>query len=151
MPGLTEVGRPEDVAIRRAGSVVGHDRRGSTGPDQIDVPALLRRNRDDSRRCCEGEVLVTVVYPLKKRLPKSVGLLVVQSLERQLHLENVVRLDVHDLAPMAVVKTVGVKSHESIDQAAKRSVRGSPNRHRGKAEERRQVVGAKSGARDDAE
>src|SRR5215467_398588 len=78
MPGLTEVGRPEDVAIRRVGSVVGHDRRGSTGPDQIDVPAKLRRNSEDSLRCCKGEVLVTVVYPLKERLPKSVGLLVVQ-------------------------------------------------------------------------
>jgi hypothetical protein len=86
------------------------------------IPEIASRRCNDPGGEMIGKILRRSVYPMEKRSPDCLGLLLVQPLKHHPDLEAIAEPQRGDLPPVWIEEIVGIKVDELTDQPAKGGV-----------------------------
>ena len=151
MPGFAEIGGPEHIVSRRAGSVVGENGGRRMDLEKCRITAAPRGDDADQRRQHEPEIVRRGGHPTQERLPDRVCLFLVESLEFHPDIKPAAGTEGDDLAPVGVEQVLVVEAGKSGDQPSKGGIGGGADRGGNHAEGRGQLARAECQPGDDAE
>ncbi len=122
LPDLVAIGRPECVALGRSGPVIADDEARKRLPEELDVPEMPRRQRNEPHFVLAGDLSVRSAHLLEVRRPEALDHVLLEIRKHRAEAHRVSRPERDLLAPVAIEQVLAVERHRPDDQVAKRVV-----------------------------